>query len=96
MKRPAVYILANKKNGTIYTGVTSNLVERVFQHRQKVFGGFTARYGCNQLVYYEFYDEMVPAIEREKQIKAGTRRRKIELIEEMNPLWKDLYNEIVR
>jgi putative endonuclease len=88
---PCVYILANRRQGALYTGVTSNLAQRVFQHRQGLTPGFTARYGCNRLVFYETYERMDEAIAREKQIKAGSRAKKIALIESMNPDWKDLY-----
>ncbi|QEN88173.1 GIY-YIG nuclease family protein [Labrys sp. KNU-23] len=91
MKQPAIYIMASRRNGTLYTGVTSNLSERIYQHKQGLIKGFTSRYGCTSLVYYEFYEEMVPAILREKQIKAGSRRKKLELIESLNPTWRDLY-----
>ena len=94
MKQPAVYIMANRRNGTIYTGVTSNLVQRVWQHRQGI-SGFTAAYGCKRLVWYEVHDDMRAAITREKQLKGGPRRRKLALIEAMNPEWKDLYPTIV-
>ena len=94
MKQPAVYIMANFRNGTIYTGVTSDLAKRIWQHRNGT-GGFTARYGCKRLVWYELHGEMLPAIAREKQLKAGSRRKKIELIESFNPDWKDLYESIV-
>ena len=73
---PAVYIVANRKNGTLYTGVTSDLPQRIWQHRESVTGGFTARYGCKRLVWFEMHGDMEHAILREKQIKAGSRRRK--------------------
>jgi putative endonuclease len=95
MKQPAVYIMANKRNGTLYTGVTSALVQRVSKHRTGAIPGFTARYGCKMLVYYEVGEDMRGAIEREKQIKAGPRRKKIALIETMNPEWRDLFDDIV-
>ena len=94
MKQPAVYIMASRRNGTIYTGVTSNLAQRVWQHKNGT-KGFTARYGCKLLVWYELHGEMLPAIAREKQLKAGSRKRKLSLIEEMNPGWSDLYESIV-
>jgi putative endonuclease len=93
-RAPCVYILANRRRGTLYTGVTSNLAQRVFQHRQKLTGGFTARYGCNRLVFYESYERMDEAIAREKQIKGGSRATMIALIEAMNPEWKDLYGNL--
>ena len=92
--QPAVYIMANHKRGTIYVGVTSKLVQRAWQHREGVGGGFTSRYGCKQLVWFELYDAMEDAITREKQLKAGSRPKKIALIEANNPEWQDLYGEI--
>ncbi|MGV7220725.1 MAG: GIY-YIG nuclease family protein [Nitrospinales bacterium] len=94
MKQPAVYIMANKRNGTLYTGVTSNLVKRVYEHKNEITKGFTARYGCKMLVYYESLGKMPVAINREKQIKSGSRKKKLALIQSMNPNWKDLYVEI--
>ena len=91
MKLPAVYIMANKRNGTLYTGVTSNLVQRAWQHREGLLPGFTTRYGCKLLVWYERHDDMTSAIEREKQIKAGSRRKRLALIEGSDPDWRDLY-----
>ena len=96
MKQPAIYILANRRNGTLYTGVTSNLPKRISEHRQKTYKGFSARYGCNQLVYYEIFEDMENAILREKQIKAGSRAKKIKLIEAQNPQWMDLFEIIMR
>ncbi len=90
-RKPCVYILANRRRGTLYTGVTSNLPERIFHHREGLTPGFTSRYGCNRLVFYERYERMDEAIAREKQIKGGSRARKIALIEAMNPDWRDLY-----
>jgi putative endonuclease len=95
MKQPAVYIMANRRNGTLYTGVTSNLPQRVYQHRESLAPGFTTRYGCKMLVWYEVHDEMLAAIAGEKQIKGGSRQKKIALIEMLNPDWRDLYEEIV-
>jgi putative endonuclease len=95
MKQPAVYIMTNRRNGTLYTGVTSDLPRRVFQHREGITKGFTSKYGCKMLVYYETCDEVPSAIAREKQIKAGSRKKKLSLIEAMNPTWKDLFDEIV-
>jgi putative endonuclease len=91
MKEPAVYIMANKRNGTLYTGVTSNLLKRAWEHREGVSPGFTKRYGCKLLVWYERHDVMTSAIEREKQIKGGSRKKKLALIEASNPKWRDLY-----
>ncbi len=95
MKQPAVYILANKRNGTLYTGVTANLVQRVSQHKDGTLPGFSTRYGCKRLVHYELFDDMVTAIEREKQIKAGSRKKKLLLIETMNPQSNDLYEGLL-
>ena len=94
MKQPAVYIMANRRNGTLYTGVTSNLPQRVWQHREGVVDGFTKRHGCKLLVWFEVADTMEAAIMREKQVKAGSRAKKLALIEGMNPQWKDLFVEI--
>jgi putative endonuclease len=89
-----VYILANRRQGTLYTGVTSNLAQRIFQHRDGMTPGFATRYGCNRLVFYEAYERMDEAIAREKQIKGGSRAKKIALIETINPEWKDLYESL--
>jgi putative endonuclease len=95
VKQPAVYIMANRRNGTLYIGVTSNLSQRAYQHRESLIPGFTARYGCKMLVWYEVHDEMLVAIAREKQLKGGSRQKKLALIEALNPTWRDLYDEIV-
>ena len=92
--QPAVYIVANRKNGTIYVGVTSDLPTRVWQHREGVVCGFTKRYGCRMLVWFELHATMEHAILREKQIKAGSRTKKAALIEEANADWRDLFFEI--
>ena len=92
---PAIYIMANKQNGTVYTGVTSHLIKRVYQHKQGTIPGFTKRYGCHLLVYYEQHEDMCQAITREKQIKGGSRKSKLKLIEEMNPKWIDLYDSLI-
>ncbi len=89
-----VYILFNKKNGTLYTGITSNLKKRIYQHKLKVYKGFTSKYNVTNLGYYEVFNDIKAAIEREKQIKAGSRLKKILLIEKLNPYWKDLSNEL--
>jgi putative endonuclease len=94
VKVPAVYIMASKRNGTLYTGVTSDLVTRVWQHREGHVKGFTKRYGCKVLAWYEVGGDMEGAIFREKQIKAGSRRKKLEMIEQMNPEWRDLWTDI--
>lgn len=96
MKKGYVYILFNKKHGTLYVGVTSNLIKRVYEHKNKFVEGFTKKYNIDKLGYYEVFDNIVYAIEREKQLKAGKRNKKIELIENFNPTWKDLYNEIIK
>ena len=94
MKRPVLYIMANKRNGTLYTGVTTRLVQRVGEHKQGLTKGFTSKYGCTLLVYYEPHEDMLAAIAREKQIKSGSRAKKLALIEVMNPDWRDLYEAI--
>ena len=95
MKQPAVYILASKKNGTIYIGVTSNLLQRIWQHKNHLVEGFTCKYHVELLVYYELHETMATAIMREKILKKLGRKLKIELIESQNPDWKDLYEEII-
>ncbi len=90
MKRAYVYILSNKRNGTLYVGVTSNLVKRIFEHKEKVVNGFSAKYNLDLLVYYEEWWSIEEAIQREKQLKAGNRKKKLSLIESINPDWKDL------
>ncbi len=87
--------MTNKRNGTLYVGVTSNLIARAYQHKQGTFEGFTKKYGLKMLVYYEVVDNVLVAIKREKNIKAWPRNWKLQLIEEKNPQWKDLYEEIV-
>lgn len=91
MKQPAVYIMANHINGTLYIGVTSNLPQRAYQHREGLIPGFTTRYGCKTLVYYEVFEDMGSAIAREKSLKGGSRRKKLLLINRFNPEWRDLY-----
>ena len=95
MKQPAVYILTNRKNGTLYTGVTSNLIERIGQHRDGQFAGFTARYALKTLVWWELHDRMESAILREKQLKGGSRAAKVGLIMAQNPDWTDLYDALL-
>ncbi len=90
-----MYILASRRNGTLYTGVTSSLAVRVWQHKNDVTEGFTKRYGVHLLVWYELYDTMESAIRREKAIKEWKREWKLELIEKTNPTWQDLYVSIV-
>ena len=89
-----VYIMTNPRKTVLYTGVTNNLVARVWQHRNGEGGSFTRRYHCGKLVLYQVLKDSYNAIAREKQIKAGSRRRKIELIERTNPEWRDLYGEL--
>ena len=93
-KQPAIYILTNKPNGTLYTGVTSDLPGRIWQHKNSFTKGFTGKYNLKLLVYFELFEDMYAAISREKQIKAGSRKVKIELIESVNPNWNDLYSDI--
>lgn len=90
-----VYILTNKSNKVLYTGVTSNLIKRVYEHKQKLVDGFTKRYNVNKLVYYDYSEDVYGAIQREKQIKGKLRKKKIEIIEKMNPEWNDLYEELI-
>ena len=89
-----VYILANKRNGTLYVGVTNNLLKRVFQHKEKIVQGFTCKYKVNMLVYYEHFSDIYCAIEREKKLKKYRRQWKINLIESTNPDWTDLYEQL--
>ena len=86
--------MASGRNGTLYCGVTSNLVQRVWQHREEALPGFTKRYGCKMLVWYEMAETMEAAIGREKQIKGGSRAKKLALIEAFNPDWRDLYPDV--
>ena len=94
MKQPVVYIMASGRNGTLYTGVTSNLSRRAHEHREGLTPGFTKRYGCKLLVWLEPQARMEDAIAREKQLKAGSRADKLRLIEASNPLWRDLYPDL--
>jgi putative endonuclease len=95
IKQPAVYILASKRNGTIYIGVTSNLPKRIWEHKNDSVDGFTKKYGIHCLVYYELHDDMLSAITREKQLKKWNRSWKLELIEKQNPGWNDLWETII-
>ncbi|MBS0351685.1 MAG: GIY-YIG nuclease family protein [Proteobacteria bacterium] len=95
MKSGYVYILANQPNGTLYIGVTSDLRKRIWQHKNKHSDGFTAKYHLDKLVYYEVFEDIESAIYREKRLKEWQRKWKISLIEKINPLWKDLYMEIL-
>jgi putative endonuclease len=94
-RQPSVYILASKRNGTLYVGVTSNLPKRIWEHKNEVVEGFTKRYGVHRLVWYEVHVCMESAIRREKALKKWNRAWKIRLIEETNPQWRDLYEEIL-
>jgi putative endonuclease len=93
-KRGFVYIMTNRKDGTLYIGVTSNLIKRVYQHKSKLLEGFTYKYNLKRLVYYEIFETIEEAIKREKQLKNWKRDWKIKLIESINPQWLDLYDEI--
>ena len=90
-----IYILSNKINSTLYIGVTGNLVKRIFEHKQKLADGFTKKYNMDKLVYFEQHESINDAITREKQLKGGSRKKKIELIEKLNPEWNDLYESII-
>ena len=92
---PCVYIVASKRNGTLYTGVTSNLIKRVWEHKNHAVDGFTSKYNVNTLVWYELHDTMNEAIGREKAIKNWKRVWKIKVIEEKNPHWQDLYDDLL-
>ena len=94
IKSPCVYILTNNRNGTLYTGVTSNLIKRVWEHKNHVVDGFTKKYNINILVWYELHETMESAISREKAIKNWKRAWKLNVIEEMNPQWNDLYYDL--
>jgi putative endonuclease len=94
-RQPAVYVLASKKNGTLYLGVTSDLVKRIWEHKSNLVEGFTKRYGIHQLVWYELHETMDSAIEREKRLKEWKRQWKVRLIENTNPNWEDLYHTII-
>ena len=94
-KQPAVYMLSSKKNGTLYVGVTSDLIKRIWQHKNDEVEGFTKRYGVHELMWYELHETMESAIEREKALKKWNRAWKLKLIERENPDWKDLYEEIL-
>ena len=90
MKNSYVYLLTNKNKSVIYIGVTSNLLKRIYQHKTKYYKGFTSKYNCDKLVYFEEFTDINQAISREKQLKAGNRKRKEDLINSINPEWKDL------
>ena len=93
-KQYYVYIMTNKNNSVLYTGVTSDLVRRVFEHKEKLVPGFTKTYKINKLVCFEMFDDPQNAITREKQIKGGSRQKKIDLVNETNKEWTDLYDEL--
>lgn len=93
-KQGYVYILASRQNGTLYTGVTSDIVRRVWEHRQGDVAGFTKKYNCKTLVYFEVFDDIVDAIRREKAVKEWKRAWKLRMIEERNPTWRDLWDDI--
>ena len=95
MKEPCVYMLASRRNGTLYVGATSDLVQRVWQHKNGVFGGFTKRYKVHLLVWYELHETMENAFSREKALKEWRRKWKLDLIERGNPEWDDLYDGLV-
>jgi putative endonuclease len=90
-----VYIMASKRNGTLYIGVTSDLIKRVYEHKNDLVDGFTKKYGVHSLVYYEHTEDIKSAIEREKRLKTWNRQWKLRLIEEVNPEWKDLYEGLI-
>lgn len=90
-----VYILTNYTNKVLYIGVTNNLIRRVYEHKSKLVKGFTQKYNVDKLVYYESTESIISAIEREKQLKGGSRQKKLDLINKFNPQWEDLYNTII-
>ena len=96
MKQMYVYMMASQKNGTLYVGVTSDLIKRVWQHKNKIMQGFTSDYDVDKLVYYEVFNDELNAIQREKKLKHWKRQWKIALIESQNPQWNDLYELIVQ
>ena len=94
-KQYYAYIATNPQNNVLYTGVTNNLVRRIWEHKNKLVSGFTSKYNINKLVYYEVFEDINEAIKREKQIKGGSREKKLKLVESSNPLFEDLYNSIL-
>ena len=90
-----IYIITNQYNTVLYTGVTNNLIRRIYEHKEKIIAGFTKKYNVNKLVYYEIFTDINSAIAREKQIKAGSRQKKIDLVNSMNPQWCDLYDGLL-
>ena len=95
MKNMYVYIITNKNNNVLYIGVTNNLVRRIYEHKNHLLDGFSAKYNVEKLVYYERYNDEITAIQREKNLKHYTKKWKIDLINKFNPEWKDLYSDIV-
>ncbi|MBI2597495.1 GIY-YIG nuclease family protein [Candidatus Daviesbacteria bacterium] len=95
-KQYYVYIATNKMNTVLYTGVTNNLIRRMYEHKQKMVSGFTSKYNVVKLVYYEIFNDINEAITREKQIKAGPRKKKVDLVRKINPGFNDLYEEIIK
>ena len=95
-KQSFIYILTNHTNTTLYVGVTNNLIRRVYEHKNKLVDGFTKKYNLTKLVYYEVFENIENAISREKQIKSGSRNKKVQLIDSMNAKWDDLYDEIIK
>jgi len=93
-KQYYVYIMTNRNNTVLYTGVTNNLIRRIYEHKEKLVDGFAKKYNITKLVYYEVFEDIENAIYREKQIKAGSRQKKIDLINQMNRVWRDLYGEL--
>lgn len=94
MRQSYVYIITNRRNGTLYTGVTSDILKRIWEHKQGIVDGFSQKHSLKLLVWYEVHSEIEEAIKREKQIKKWNRKWKLRMIEEVNPFWKDLYNEL--
>ncbi|MBR0128487.1 MAG: GIY-YIG nuclease family protein [Neisseriaceae bacterium] len=94
-KQSFIYIMTNKSNQVFYVGVTNNIIRRVYEHRNKLIDGFTKRYNLTKLVYYEMFDDITNAITREKQLKGGSRKDKMQLIKTFNPKWEDLYEKII-
>jgi predicted GIY-YIG superfamily endonuclease len=95
MKQACVYIVASRRDGTLYTGVTSNPPKRAFEHREGLVAGFSRKHACTLLVWYELHGSMIDPITREKQIKAASRAKKLALIDSLNPNWKDLYSDLI-
>ena len=96
MEESYVYILASRRNGTLYVGLTTDLVKRIWEHKNKILPGFTTKYNVNQLVYYEMHQDIMEAARRERRLKNWCRKWKLNIIEQLNPSWRDLYDEICR